>query len=76
MRRIKKLTFTLLLSTLLAGNIFAGGTYVPSGIGSIFSFVVEGFSMLLDSGDCPPRLCQNCRPGNVIDENGDCRPPA
>ncbi|MFZ1701023.1 MAG: hypothetical protein WBO10_03965 [Pyrinomonadaceae bacterium] len=74
MKKIKKLTFTLLLLSVLAGNIFASGSYIATGVPSILSFLVEQVTMFLDSGDCPPRLCQTCRPNSVIDENGNCRP--
>lgn len=63
-----------LLSTTLVANVFAGGAVGMSTLGVLDS-VINAVALLLRSGDnCPVRQCQNCRPGEIIDENGNCRP--
>ncbi len=62
-----------LLSTTLVANVFAGVPASTSTFGileSVFNAVV----LLLRGDSCPVRQCQNCRPGDVVDENGNCRP--
>lgn len=78
MKKIRTTIFALLLSSLLAGNIFAAAVILPSGgaVPNILSYVVEGVLTLLRDGDCPPRQCTDCRPNGELDEGGNCRPPA
>ena len=66
----------MLLTTLLAGNILANTSFVAgtAAATSILSHLVEEVLLLLRDGDCPPRLCTTCKPNNVIDDNGNCRP--
>lgn len=76
MRKLRITICTLLLTTLLAGNILAN-TSILAGtatVTSIFSDLVEEVLLMLRDDDCPPRLCTTCRPNGVIDENGNCRP--
>ncbi|MGH9949266.1 MAG: hypothetical protein ACRD6X_19005 [Pyrinomonadaceae bacterium] len=77
MKKLRPLLFTLLLSSLLAGNIFAIGPILPGspGASSLFSFALEQVMTFLRDSDCPTRQCGDCRP-NTRDENGDCRPPS
>lgn len=72
MRKIKSTLCVVLLSTFLAGNVFAGNT-TGGGFFGIFDSFISAVAMLLDGGNCKPRQCTNCRPEDV-DENGDCRP--
>lgn len=76
MKTIRTTICSLLLTTLLTGNILANTGIVvgTAAVTSIFSDLVEEVLFLLRDGDCPPRLCTMCRPNSVIDENGNCRP--
>ncbi len=76
MKKIRTTICVMLLTTLLAGNILANTGIVSStgAITSILSDLVESVLLLLRDDDCPPRLCTTCKPNNVIDENGNCRP--
>jgi hypothetical protein len=76
MKKIKALFCAILLSTCLAGNVFAGGT---TSSGSFFSFFTEAMNAVVSffRGDnCPPRQCQTCRPPNEGGDDNDpnCRP--
>lgn len=76
MRKLRITICTLLLTTLLAGNILAN-TSILAGtatVTSIFSDLVQEVLPMLRDADCPPRLCTTCRPNAVINENGNCRP--
>lgn len=70
----------LVLSLCLVSNIFAIGPVTLSGtVGlspGLLSFVVEQVFSVFGREACPLRICQNCRPNNEEDENGngDCRP--
>lgn len=79
MKRIKPIGLMLVLSICLAGNIFATGPVVTGTAGvapGFLSFVVEQVLSVLASDSCPLRICQNCRPNNEDDDNGNgnCRP--
>ena len=79
MKRIKSLGLMLLLSICLTGNIFATGPVVTGTVGiapGLLSFVVKQVLSVFGSEHCPLRICQNCRPNNEADDdgNGDCRP--
>lgn len=77
MRKLRITICTVLLTTLLAGNILAN-TSVLAGtatVTSIFSDLVEEVLLMLRDDDCPPRLCTTCRPDGVITGSGNCRPP-
>ena len=68
----------LLLSVSMAGNIFAMGsvTAATGVVPGLLSFVVEHLLSMFRSEDCPLRQCQDCRPNNGADDdgNGNCRP--
>lgn len=72
MKKIQSVFCITLLSTILVGNAFASGA-VGGSVFGFFDDVVNAFVALV-SGDCPPRQCQQCRPTEVVDENGNCRP--
>lgn len=61
-----------LLSTTLVANVFASGAVGTST--SILDSVVNAVVSLLRGDSCPVRQCQDCRPGDIVDENGNCRP--
>lgn len=65
----------LVLSLGLAGNIFAIGPVTVAAPG-LLSFAIEQALSLFRGSDCPLRICQDCRPNNGADGdgNGDCRP--
>jgi predicted RNA-binding Zn ribbon-like protein len=63
-----------LLSTTLVANVFAGGAVATSTFGFLDSVINAAVSLLLGGDSCPVRQCQNCRPTEVVDENGNCRP--
>lgn len=62
-----------LLSTTLVANVFAGGAVATSTFGFLDS-VINAVALLLRDDSCPVRQCQDCRPGEVPDDNGQCRP--
>lgn len=76
MKKIRTTICTMLLTTLLAGNILANTSFVAgtAAATSILSDLVEEVLLLLRDDNCPPRLCTTCHPNGVIDENGNCRP--
>lgn len=74
MKKIKALFCTLLLSTVLVGNVFAGG-FTTAGVLSFFDSILNAIvEMARDADDCPVRICTNCKPGTKDDGNGNCRP--
>jgi len=62
-----------LLSTVLVGNVFAGSV-VGTSVFGILDNVVGAVVSLLSGDSCPLRQCQGCRPTEVVDDNGNCRP--
>jgi len=62
-----------LLSTTLVANVFAGGTIGTSTFGFLDN-VINAVALLLRGDSCPVRQCQDCRPNEVPDDNGNCRP--
>ena len=76
MKKIRVFGLMVVLSLSLAGNIFAVGP-VTAVVPGLLSLVVEQALSMFGGGDsCPLRTCQNCRPNNEVDGdgNGDCRP--
>lgn len=65
-----------ILSLGLAGNIFATGTVTAAAPG-LLSYIVGQVAAMLRGESCPLRQCQECRPNNGVNDNGngDCRPP-
>ncbi len=77
MKKLKLIFCVMLLSTSLAGNVFAGGFTVGSGVFSFFGDVVNTIvSVFINSGEpCEGRVCTNCKPGSGGDgKSGTCRP--
>jgi hypothetical protein len=73
MKKTKSIFGMLLLTTVLAGNVFAGNS-ASSGIYSIFeSFANSVISFLIGDDGCTTRQCPNCKPTRE-GGGGDCRP--
>lgn len=73
MKKRKSILGAVLLSTIMAGNVFAGdftGVGVLDFFGSIYNAVVSFAS----GSPCETRQCQTCRPREEGGE-GNCRPP-
>ncbi len=70
----------MMLSICLTGNIFALGPVTNVGtIGLVPGLLSSGLQHVLSmfsDDNCPWRICQNCRPNNGEDDdgNGNCRP--
>lgn len=62
-----------LLSTTLVANVFASGAVNTSTFGFLDS-VINAVALLMSGDSCPVRQCQDCRPTEIVDENGHCRP--
>lgn len=74
MKKIKALFCMLVLSTVLVGNVFAGG-FTTAGVFSFFDSVLNAVvEMVRSTDECPVRICTNCKPGTTDDGNGNCRP--
>jgi hypothetical protein len=73
MKKLKTMICGLLLSTCLAGNVFAGD-FTSYKIFSFFDSAVNAIVTMLSVDDpCEGRLCTNCKPGTGNAE-GTCRP--
>ena len=74
MKKVKTFLCSLMLSTLLVGNVFAG-EFSTAGITGLFQIIINNFLEISKSSDtCPLRICTNCRPGTTDDGNGNCKP--
>lgn len=73
MKKRQSLCCIALLTTILVGNVFAGGPVGMSMLG-LFDSAIYAVASLLSGDSCPVRQCQQCRPTEVVDENGQCRP--
>ncbi len=73
MKKLKALFCIALLSTCLVGNVFAGNTTTGNGFFSFFSEAVNAVVSFFHGTECPPRQCQNCKPGGDPNDP-DCRP--
>lgn len=72
MKKRQSIFCVALLSMILVGNVFASPTVGTSVLGLLDSAVSAVVSLLSEA--CPVRQCQDCRPSEVVDENGHCRP--
>ncbi len=72
MKKTKSIFCTVLLSTVLVGNVFAGD-FTGYGVWGFFDSVMNTVVLLIRDGGCERRQCQTCRP---IEEGGEgnCRP--
>lgn len=73
MKKPQSVFCTILLSTILVGNVFAGGGAVGMSTFGFLGNVIDAVALFLRADSCPVRQCQNCRP-TERDENGNCRP--
>lgn len=72
MKKSRSFICIALLSTVLAGNVFAGSSLSGS-VYSFFGDIITAVVEFASTDSCPLRQCQNCRPTHR-DENGNCRP--
>ncbi len=72
MKKVKRVVYTLLLSSLLVSNIFATG-FSSYNVTGLLGYAIEQAISLLEGGSCPLRQCTTCRP-TERDDNGNCRP--
>lgn len=74
MRKTKAIFCAMLLSTVLAGNVFAGD-FTGYGVFSIFGDAVNAVVSMFGSADpCEGRICTNCKPGGNSESGDHCRP--
>lgn len=64
----------MLLSTFLVGNVLAADTSGNGGFFSFFTDTVNAVVSYFRGSECPPRQCQNCKPGGGDPNDPDCRP--
>lgn len=77
MKRLKAFCLAIVLTTMLAGNIFAtaGVVSVATMPTSLISYAINAILSLAGGDDqCPLRQCTHCKPNTENDGNGDCRP--
>lgn len=72
MKKLQSVVCIVLLSTVLVGNVFAGGSLSAS-VNTFFADIINAVVQLVGTDSCPLRQCQNCRPTEG-DDNGNCRP--
>lgn len=77
MKRIKTILLGLVLTTLLAGNIFANGVVLPAANNIVTYALTALLSFARIDDQCPLRQCTTCKPNTEGGDNGngDCRPP-
>ena len=73
MKNKKSIIGAMLLSTVLAGNVFAGD-FTGIGVFDFFGDIYNAVVSLAGGGSpCETRQCQNCKPKEE-GGNGNCRP--
>jgi hypothetical protein len=77
MKKVRLVFCGVLLSTCLAGNVFAGD-FTGYGVFSFFDAAVNAVVSVFTTDPCEGRICTNCKPGSGgSNEGGDqCRPTA
>jgi hypothetical protein len=73
MKKRKSIFGALLLSTVLAGNVFAGD-FTGIGVFDFFGNIYTAVLSLAGGSPCEGRQCQTCRPTENRDGEGNCRP--
>lgn len=73
MKKNKSVLGAVVLSTVLAGNVFAGD-FTGGGVFNFFGSVYNAVVSLVSSSPCEGRQCQTCKPTESIAEPGNCRP--
>lgn len=73
MKKRKSILGAVVLSTVLAGNVFAGDS---TGVGffDFFGGVYNAVVSFVSGSPCEGRQCQTCRPTESRDGEGNCRP--
>lgn len=77
MKRRKSIFGAVLLSTVMAGNVFAGD-FTGYGVFSFFDAAVKAVVSVFTTDPCEGRICTNCKPGSGGSNDGgdQCRPTA
>ncbi len=76
MKKVRLVCCGVLLSTCLAGNVFAGD-FTGYGVFSYFDAAVSAVVSVFIADPCEGRICTNCKPGSGGSESGEqCRPTA
>ena len=73
MKRKKSILGAVMLSTVLAGNVFAGNS-TGGGVFDFFGNVYTAVVSFVGGSPCEGRQCQGCKPTENILEQGNCRP--
>lgn len=73
MKKRKSILGAVMLSTVLAGNVFAGD-FTGGGVFDLFGSVYDAVVSVLRGSPCEGRQCQNCKPTERAGEGGNCRP--
>ena len=73
MKRKNSILGAVVLSTVLAGNVFAGNS-TGGGIFDFFGSVYNAVVSFVGSSPCEGRQCQNCKPTENLADPGVCRP--
>ena len=72
MKNKRSMIGAVLLSTVLAGNVFAGD-FTGIGVFSVFGGIYDAVVALVGGSPCEGRQCQNCKPTEE-GGSGNCRP--
>ncbi len=73
MKKRKSILGAVVLSTVLAGNVFAGDYTTGSGYFDFFGSIYNAVVSFAAGSPCETRQCQMCRPTEKGGE-GNCRP--
>lgn len=73
MKRKKSILSAVVLSTVLAGNVFAGDFTTGGGTFSFFDSIYNAVVSFVGGSPCEGRHCQTCKPKEK-DGEGNCRP--
>jgi len=72
MKRKKSILSTVVLSTVLVGNVFASD-FSTGGVVSLFDSIYNAVVSFASGSPCEGRQCQTCKP-TERDGEGNCRP--
>ena len=73
MKKRKSFLVAMVLSTVLAGNVFAGD-FTGIGVFNFFDSIYNAVVSFAADSSCETRQCQTCRPTESKDGEGNCRP--
>ncbi len=74
MKKRKSILGAVVLSTVLAGNVFAGDYTTGGGFFDFFGSFYNAVVSFAAGSSCETRQCQTCRPTESRDGEGNCRP--